>query len=361
VAVLVVPILLSNRQISTMMVVLILVNSVTSSDKTLVVVLLVVLAMALALHTNHQPMVLVLVSVLVVQVMNRPPHSNQHQVADLVVVLVMMHHLVLVVVLAATNQHHSPVQDMVVMLALSLVEVPVLVEQVTNHHHQAPKYNNMLLILKVSFKIQTHKLSVVQLQVVYKHTHKTSEFASFNHHPFHPQVHSSFEKFAHLNHHHHHLSASANKLLLFLHHPHLFSVKDHHNHQFQLLLKQSFVVWLLCPFHHDRSSLNVFHLSHHDHVMSSLNVGSHTELKLNDAPLFNVLVLPNNINVHATSLSNMNQFKFELSVNSNDLALPKPVHKRTFNNMALNFSMLVHSFNKLALLVLSKISRHQLV
>jgi hypothetical protein len=77
--------------------------------------------------------------------------------------------------------------------------------------------------------------------------------------------------------------------------------------------------------------------------------------------LYNALVLLNNTNVHATLLFNMNQFKSELSVNSNDLVLPKLVHKLTFNNMVLNSLMLVHSSYKLAPLVLSKIFHHQLV
>ncbi len=79
------------------------------------------------------------------------------------------------------------------------------------------------------------------------------------------------------------------------------------------------------------------------------------ELKLNDEPLFNVLLLLNNMHVHATSSSNMNQSKFVLFVNSNDLVLPQPIHKLTFNNMVLNFLMLLHSFNKLVLPVLLKI------
>jgi hypothetical protein len=138
-------------------------------------------------------------------------------------------------------------------------------------------------------------------------------------------------------------------------------VKNHHTHQLQLLLKQSFVVWLLYQFHHDQSSLNVSHPSHHDHVTSSLNVGSHTELNLNEKPLFNVLLLLLNMHAHAMLSSNMNQFKFALFANSNALVLFKLTHKLIFNNMVLNFLMLAYSFNKLVLLVLSKISQLQLV
>ncbi len=95
--------------------------------------------------------------------------------------------LALLVVQADTSQHHSPATlDMALVLVKSPEELSVLVDQAMNH--QALKYNNMLLILKVSSTIQTHKLSVVQLLVAYKHTHKTSEFASFNHHLFHHQA-----------------------------------------------------------------------------------------------------------------------------------------------------------------------------
>jgi hypothetical protein len=79
------------------------------------------------------------------------------------------------------------------------------------------------------------------------------------------------------------------------------------------------------------------------------------ELKLNEKQLFNALLLLNNMHNHVMLSFNMNQFKFVLYVNSNVLVLLKPIHKLTFNNMVLNFLMLLHSFNKLVLLVLSKI------
>jgi hypothetical protein len=85
------------------------------------------------------------------------------------------------------------------------------------------------------------------------------------------------------------------------------------------------------------------------------------DLKLNDAPLFNVLLVLNSTHVHAMSSSNTKPFKSELFVNSNVLVLLKPIHKHTFNNTVLNSLMLAHFFNKLALLVLSKIFHHQLV
>jgi hypothetical protein len=79
------------------------------------------------------------------------------------------------------------------------------------------------------------------------------------------------------------------------------------------------------------------------------------ELLLNERPLFNVLLLLNNTHNHAILSFNMNQSKFVLYANSNVLVLPKLIHKLTFNNMVLHFLMLLHSFNKLVLPVLSKI------
>jgi hypothetical protein len=79
------------------------------------------------------------------------------------------------------------------------------------------------------------------------------------------------------------------------------------------------------------------------------------ELKLNDAPLFNVLLLLNNMHVHAMLSFNMNQSKSALSVNSNGLVLLKLTHKLTFNNMVLHSLMLLHFSNKLVVLVLLKI------
>ena len=81
---------------------------------------------------------------------------------------------VLVTVVQATNQHHMVLDSL-------LVEVPVMA-------YKALKCNNMLLMLKVSSLITTHKSSVVQLLVVYKHTHKTSKLNFFNHHLYHPQA-----------------------------------------------------------------------------------------------------------------------------------------------------------------------------
>jgi hypothetical protein len=80
------------------------------------------------------------------------------------------------------------------------------------------------------------------------------------------------------------------------------------------------------------------------------------ELKLNDKPLFNVLLLLNNMQLHATLSSNTNQFKYALFVNSNDLVLLKLTQLLIFNNMVLHFLMLLLLFNKLDLPVLSKIS-----
>ena len=79
------------------------------------------------------------------------------------------------------------------------------------------------------------------------------------------------------------------------------------------------------------------------------------ELKLNDEPLFNVLLVLNNMHNHAMLSSNTNQFKFALFVNSNALVFPKLIHNLISHNGVLNFLMLHHSYNKLVLLVLLKI------
>ena len=145
---------------------------------------LVVLVTAQAHHLNQLRMVLVLA-----------------QLAMALVLLAMKLHMPpvdwVVRAQAATNHRHSQVVDTVVMLDL------LLVNKLMNHQHQARnynkfnkfnkcnkcnKYNNMQLMLKVYSEIQTHKSSVVQLQVAYKHTLKTFEFASFNHHQFHHQA-----------------------------------------------------------------------------------------------------------------------------------------------------------------------------
>ncbi len=85
-----------------------------------------------------------------------------------------------------------------------------------------------------------------------------------------------------------------------------------------------------------------------------MNVGFHTELKLNEKLLFNVLLLLHNTQPHVMLSSNMKLPKSALFVNSNALVLLNIIHKLTFNNMVLHFLMLLHSFNKLVLLVLSK-------
>jgi hypothetical protein len=82
-------------------------------------------------------------------------------------------------------------------------------------------------MLKVSILTQTHKSFVVQLQLVFKPTHKTLQFASFNHHLFHPMAHSSSEKCAQFNHPSHLHFAFVNKLLLFLNFLLSFSVNVH--------------------------------------------------------------------------------------------------------------------------------------
>jgi hypothetical protein len=137
-----------------------------------------------------------------------------------------------------TTRQQPMVLDLVVVMYHQVV---MEVKDMRVHHHytvQALLFKHIQLMLKVSIKIQTHKSSVVRLQVVYKPTHKTSEFASFNHHLSHPQAHSLLEKFAHLNHQHHPHFASVNKLLLSLNLLHSFFVNVHHEYQRQSLLKQ---------------------------------------------------------------------------------------------------------------------------
>jgi hypothetical protein len=216
-------------------------------------------------------------------------------------------------------------------------------------------------MLKVTTKIQTHKLSVVQLLVVYKHTHKTSEFASFNHHQFHPTAHSSSKKSAHLNHPHFHLFASPNAHQLFHNLPHLSFVKDHQYHQLALPVKHAPAFCLLSQFHHDRSSSNVSQLPHHDHVMSSSNVGFHMVLSVHDALLFNALVLLINMQLHAMLSFNMKVLKLVLFAIFNALVLLHIAQQLMFNNMVLHFLMEPHSSHKLALLVLLKILHHQVL
>ena len=52
-----------------------------------------------------------------------------------------------------------------------------------------------------------------------------------------------------------------------------------------------------------------------------MNAGYHTELKLNEKQLFNVLLLHNNIHAHAMSLFNTKRLKFVLFDSSNVLVL----------------------------------------
>jgi hypothetical protein len=137
---------------------------------------------------------------------------------------------------------HQPISVLVIAVELLVEVLSALVAHPMSQLHQVLKYNNDgQLMLKVSTLTTTHKSSENQLLVVFKHTHKTFESDSFNHHQYHPQAHSSSKKYAHLNHLHHHHSALDNKLHLFLNHHHSFFVKDHQYHQPQLLLKLSSV------------------------------------------------------------------------------------------------------------------------
>ncbi len=84
-------------------------------------------------------------------------------------------------------RHHMVAVVMEQVLVLLLWEVK---DTMLHHHHSVHKllYKHMLLMLKVSLSTKTHKSSVVQLLVVYKHTHKISKFDSFNHPLFHLQA-----------------------------------------------------------------------------------------------------------------------------------------------------------------------------
>ena len=86
-----------------------------------------------------------------------------------------------------------------------------------------------------------------------------------------------------------------------------------------------------------------------------MNVGFHTELLLNEKPLYNVLLVLNNMLHHVTSSFNTKLLKFVLSDNSNVWVLFKLILKLMFNNMVHHFWTLKHSFNKLVLPVLLKI------
>jgi len=85
------------------------------------------------------------------------------------------------------------------------------------------------------------------------------------------------------------------------------------------------------------------------------------ELLLNAVQLYNVLVLLCNMLAHVMLSSNTNLLKLVLFVNSNDLVLLQLTHPLMFKHMVLNSLMPVHSFNKLALLVLLKTSHPQLL
>jgi hypothetical protein len=154
--------------------------------------------------------VLVVLVALVVQVsvvdqaMNRQHHTvvEDMELAKLVVVEQVMsrqHHTVAVdtepelelevLVLVVHHTNHQQVMVLVLVLVSVLEEAK---DMVLPHHHSVHKVldKHIQLMLKVFTKIQTHKSSAVQLQVVYKPIHKTLKFDFFNHHLFHLQAHS---------------------------------------------------------------------------------------------------------------------------------------------------------------------------
>jgi len=138
-------------------------------------------------------------------------------------------------------------------------------------------------------------------------------------------------------------------------------VNDHQYHQQLLLVVQSSATYQLSQFHHDQSSLNVSQLHHADHVISSLNVGFNMDLKLNNAQLFKLLVQLFVTQLHATPSSNTIKLQPALFVTSNALVLLAIAQLNMFNNMELHSLMLAHFFHKLVLLVLLKISHHQVL
>jgi len=257
-----------------------------------------------------KPVLLVLLVLVVPEVlllMNQP--ASQQVVVLMLVSLVVL--LVVLLVLVVLQQHMKHL--LVVMMLQQLAKQPTTQLTLMPHgHDMVLKY-----VVLVSLLTPTHKLFDELHQVVFKHTHKTSKFAFFNHHQSQPQAHSSLKKCAHHNHQFHPHFASVNKLHLSHNLLHSFFVKDHHNHQQLLLHKQLFANLLLYPYHHDQSSLNDYQLLQPDHVISSLNVGFHMVLLLNEKPLFNVLKQLKVMLHHAMSSFNTNQFKFVLFVNSN--------------------------------------------
>jgi hypothetical protein len=242
------------------------------------------------LHSNHQ--VIHREEQLVVLVL----HHSKEQVSQEVLAL----RLVLLMEVNFKHHHHPHLrQEQVVLMLQVMMQLQLLKLLVTQLKLMLLGLNMVLKYeVLVSLLILIHKSSVGQLQVVFKLIHKTLKYASFNHHPFHHQAHSSSKKCVHLNHLHSHHSVSNNKHHLFHNLLHLFFVNDHHNHQLHKVHKQLSENFLLYPYHHDRSSLNVFQLLHLVHVISSLNVGFLMELMLNERPLYNALKELKNIPNH---------------------------------------------------------------
>jgi hypothetical protein len=185
------------------MVVLIEMNSVNGPAVLVLVVMEEPVVVDQAMNHHHSAALdMVLVPVLVVAMVAHPVMSRQVYtvVADtelvlevvLVVVMVVHHRMnrllmnhqeAMAVVLALVTEHPP---DTMLELVVVIQHQLVMEDKMPHHHHSVHKL--MLRMLKVSFKIQIHKSFVVQLQVVYKLTHKTLKFASFNHHLSHPQA-----------------------------------------------------------------------------------------------------------------------------------------------------------------------------
>ena len=156
---------------------------------------LVLVAMELVQHQATNPRRTVALAM--VQALVFPLPSTRRQPMEALVDLVPRAQLVTVVPRRTIHRHRSNHQDTV--LVLVLVQVLDIQDQPASEvkdmrrrrrHRSAPKVlcKPTPPMLKVSSKILTHKSFVARHQVVFKRTHKTSKFASSNHHPFHHQA-----------------------------------------------------------------------------------------------------------------------------------------------------------------------------
>ena len=151
---------------------------------------LVLVAMELVQHQATNPRRTVALAM--VQALVSPLPSTRRQPMEALVDLVPQAQLVTVVPRRTIHRHRSNHQDTVLVLVLDIQDQPAseVKDMRRRRHRSAPKVRCKPTppMLKVSSKILTHKSSVARHQVVFKPTHKTSKFASSNHHPFHHQA-----------------------------------------------------------------------------------------------------------------------------------------------------------------------------